>query len=176
VTAAERASRVRLLLFDVDGVLTDGTTLVDAGGNESLRFDIRDGLGLVCAQRAGLVIGLVSARAPAPVAHRAAQLGIRHVALGVDDKLAAVARLAGAEQAGLDEVAFMGDDLVDLPVMARVGLAIAPADAAHEVRERAHVCTTARGGRGAVREAVEFVLRAQDRWAAVVGGYAGAGR
>jgi 3-deoxy-D-manno-octulosonate 8-phosphate phosphatase (KDO 8-P phosphatase) len=171
VAPNQRAARVRLLLFDVDGVLTDATTLVDGNGRESLRFNIRDGLGIVCARRAGLATGVVSARDSAPTAHRAAHLGMTHVRLGVDDKLAAVKALAEAEGVTLDEVGFVGDDLVDLTVLAHVGFAAAPADAVAEVRERAHLVCDARGGRGAAREVVEYILKAQDKWAAVVTGY-----
>lgn len=171
MTATDCAARVRLLLFDVDGVLTDATTLVDAGGHESLRFSVRDGLGIVCAQRAGLATGVVSARDSAPTAHRAAHLAMKHVRLGVEDKLTAVKALATGEGLELDEVAFVGDDLVDLPVMGRVGFAAAPADAVAEVRARAHLVCAAPGGQGAAREVVEFILKAQDRWASVVTGY-----
>jgi 3-deoxy-D-manno-octulosonate 8-phosphate phosphatase (KDO 8-P phosphatase) len=160
-----------VLLFDVDGVLTDGSTLVHADGSESLRFDIRDGLGLVAAQRSGLVAGVVSSRATAAAERRAAQLGLRHVLLGVHDKLDAVSRILAHEQVGFEALGYMGDDLVDLPVLARAGLAAAPADAVADVRARAHVVTAAGGGRGAVRELVEFVLRAQDAWGAVLAGY-----
>lgn len=166
-----RARRVGVLLFDVDGVLTDATTLVHADGTESMRFHIRDGLGLVAAQRAGLVVGLVSARASAPTEQRAAHLGLRHVLLGVHDKLDAVRRVLEWERVDFDALAYMGDDLVDLAVLSRAGLALAPADAVAEVRKRAHVVTAASGGHGAVREAVELILRAQEKWDAIVTGY-----
>jgi 3-deoxy-D-manno-octulosonate 8-phosphate phosphatase (KDO 8-P phosphatase) len=171
VTNETRARGLRVLLFDVDGVLTDATTLVHGDGSESLRFDIRDGLGLVVAQRAGLVAGVVSSRATAATEHRAAHLGLRHVLLGVHDKLDAVSRVLAHEGVGFDALGYMGDDLVDLPVLARAGLAAAPADAVPDVRSRAHLVTVAGGGRGAVREFVEFVLRAQDSWSAVLAGY-----
>lgn len=171
VTNEARAARVRVLLFDVDGVLTDGTTLVDAEGRESLGFDIRDGLGLVAAQRAGLIAGVVSSRAVAAAQHRAAALGLRHALLGVHDKLDAVTRVLAHEGVGFEALAYMGDDLVDLPVLARAGLSAAPADAVPDVRARVHLVTTAAGGRGAARELVELVLRAQDTWTAVVEGY-----
>lgn len=174
MTAEQRARAVRLLLLDVDGVLTDGSTTVHADGTESMRFDIRDGLGLVAARRVGLVTGVVSARSAAPVAHRAAQLGLRHVLLGVEDKLAAVTGVLAQEGLAPEALAYMGDDLVDLAVLARAGLAVAPADARPEVRAEAHLVTAAPGGRGAVRECVEFVLRAQGAWETVVAGYRGA--
>ena len=171
MTPTDRAARVRMVLFDVDGVLTDGTTLVDGEGRESLRFDIRDGLGIVCAGRAGLATGVVSARNTAAAGSRAAALAMTHVRLGVDDKLATVEALVALEGVTMEEVAFVGDDLVDLPVLARVGFAAAPADAAPEVRARAHLVCGALGGRGAAREVVEYILKVQGRWAAVVAGY-----
>jgi 3-deoxy-D-manno-octulosonate 8-phosphate phosphatase (KDO 8-P phosphatase) len=167
----DRASRIRLLLFDVDGVLTDGVVIMHADGTESKGFHIRDGAAIVWAQRAGLPVGLLSSRASGATTQRAAQLAIRLVVQGVRDKLAAYERIV--KEAGLtdDAVAYMGDDLVDLPVLARAGLAAAPADAAAEVRERAHWTSQAGGGRGAVREFIEMILRAQDRWSDVVRGF-----
>ncbi|HSC26026.1 MAG TPA: HAD hydrolase family protein [Vicinamibacterales bacterium] len=166
-----RASRIRLLLFDVDGVLTDGLVVMHTDGTESKGFHIRDGAAIVWAQRAGLTVGLLSARASGATAHRAAQLAVTIVAQGVSSKLDAyeqIVREAGLED---DAVAYMGDDLLDLPVLARVGLAAAPADAAPEVRERVHWVSGAAGGRGAVREFVELVLRAQHRWDEIVRSY-----
>jgi 3-deoxy-D-manno-octulosonate 8-phosphate phosphatase (KDO 8-P phosphatase) len=172
MTLDEKATRIRLLLFDVDGVLTDGVVLMHADGSESKRFHIRDGAAMVWAQRTGLTIGLLSARSSAATAQRAAQLAVRLVVQGVASKLTAyeqILRDAGVEDSA---VAFMGDDLLDLPVLTRVGLSAAPADAAPEVRERVHWVSAARGGRGAVRELIELVLRAQRRWDDIVRQYA----
>ena len=161
---AERARRVRLLLMDVDGVLTDGKILLHADGTESKTFDIRDGTGIVLALRAGLRVGLLSARHSGATTERAAQLKIPIVRQGAADKLAAYEEILRLEGVADDEVAFMGDDLLDLPVLARVGLPAAPADATCEARGAAAWVSTARGGDGAVRELVE----AQDKWDAVV--------
>lgn len=161
---AERARRVRLLLFDVDGVLTDGKILLHADGSESKQFDIRDGTAIVLAQRAGLTTGLLSARQSAATAERAAQLRIPIVRQGAGDKLETLGEILAMEGIGEDEVAYMGDDLLDLPVLGRVGLATSPSDAAPEVRERVHWISSRRGGDGAVRELVELVLKAQGRW------------
>ncbi len=166
-----RARGLKVLLFDVDGVLTDGATLVHGDGSEALRFDIRDGLGLVAAQRAGLAAGVVSSRALPAVGHRAAQLGLRHVLLGVTDKLAAVSRVLAQEGVDFDALGYMGDDLVDLPVLARAGLAAAPADAAADVKACARLVTRASGGHGAVREFIEFVLRARGEWERTLASY-----
>ncbi len=166
-----KASAVRLLLFDVDGVLTDGVVLMHADGSESKSFHIRDGAALVWAQRAGLSVGFLSARTSGATAQRAAQLGIRIVSQGVAHK--ADAYDAICRQVGLEDsaVAFMGDDLLDLPVLSRVGLSAAPADAAPEVRASVDWVSPSGGGRGAARELIELVLRAQGRWDDVVQQY-----
>jgi len=172
--AQDHASAVRLLLFDVDGVLTDGAVHIHADGTESKSFHIRDGAALVWAQRAGLQVGLLSARTSQATAQRAAQLGIRIVSQGAAHKADAYERIL--QQAGLGdaEVAYMGDDLLDLPVLRRVGLSAAPADGAPEVRECVHWVSPSNGGRGAARDLIEFVLRAQGRWQDVVQQYSGA--
>ena len=159
-----KASRIRLLLFDVDGVLTTGEVVMHGDGSESKGFHIRDGAGIVWAQRAGLTVGLLSARSSGATAHRAAQLAVRIVEQGVKSKLAAYERIVRAASLADDEVAYMGDDLLDLQVLARVGLSAAPADAAAEVRERVDWVSASGGGRGAARELVELVLKAQQRW------------
>jgi 3-deoxy-D-manno-octulosonate 8-phosphate phosphatase (KDO 8-P phosphatase) len=164
----ERARRVRLLLFDVDGVLTDGKILLHPDGTESKQFDIRDGTAIVLAGRAGLRTGLLSARQSGATAERAAQLRIPIVRQGAADKLEALEEILRAEDLSEGEVAYMGDDLLDLPVLARVGLPAAPADAVAEVRQRAAWISQRRGGDGAVRELVELVLRAQGRWDGLV--------
>jgi 3-deoxy-D-manno-octulosonate 8-phosphate phosphatase (KDO 8-P phosphatase) len=172
VRVEDRARRVRLLLFDVDGVLTDGIVTMHADGSESKGFHIKDGAAIVWAQRAGLAVGLISSRASGATAQRAAQLAIRIVQQGVANKRAAfeqVLRESGAEP---QEIAYMGDDLLDLPVLARVGLAAAPADAAEEVVRAAHWVSRAPGGRGAVRELIEMVLRTQGHWERIVDAYA----
>ena len=159
-----KASRIRLLLFDVDGVLTTGEVIMHADGSESKGFHIRDGAAIVWAQRAGLTVGLLSARSSGATAHRAAQLAVRIVEQGVKSKIAAYEQIIRDAKVDDRDVAYMGDDLLDLQVLARVGLSAAPADAAPEVRERVDWVSTVAGGRGAVRELVELVLRAQQRW------------
>lgn len=167
----DKASRIRLLLFDVDGVLTDGVVVMHADGSESKGFHIRDGAAIVWAQRAGLTVGLLSARSSGATTHRAAQLAVRIVAQGISSKLTTYEQIL--RDAGLDDaaVAYMGDDLLDLPVIARVGLSGAPADAAAEVRERVDWVSHEGGGRGAVREFIELVLRAQKRWDGITRDY-----
>jgi 3-deoxy-D-manno-octulosonate 8-phosphate phosphatase (KDO 8-P phosphatase) len=166
-----KAARIRLLLFDVDGVLTDGTVVMHADGSESKGFHIRDGAAIVWAQAAGLTVGLLSARSSGATAHRAAQLAVRIVEQGVKSKLATYEQIVRDARVEDAEVAYMGDDLLDLAVLARVGLSAAPADAAAEVRERVDWVSSVAGGRGAVRELIELVLRAQNRWDDVVRKY-----
>ena len=162
---------LKLLLFDVDGVLTDGTILIHADGSESKSFNIRDGAGIVWAQRAGLSIGLLSARSADATGVRAAQLGIKIVAQGAANKLAEYERILA--DAGLSDrqVGYMGDDLQDLPVLRRAGFSAAPADAAPEVRAAVQWVSQSGGGRGAARECIEHVLRAQGHWQAAVAGF-----
>lgn len=162
---------IKLLLFDVDGVLTDGTILVHADGSESKQFNIRDGAGMVWAQRAGLSIGLLSARTADATMVRAAQLGIKIVSQGGADKLAGYEQILGAAGLSDHQVGYMGDDLQDLPVLRRAGFSAAPADAAPEVRAAVQWVSASGGGRGAARECIEHVLRAQGHWQAAVAGF-----
>ena len=171
VTLQERASRVRLILFDVDGVLTDGRVHIHADGHESKAFFIRDGIAMVWAQRAGLRVGFLSARTSATTPHRAAQLGITIIYQGVDSKHRAYEQILRDEGLTDEHVAFMGDDIVDLAVIGRVGLAGAPSDAVAEVRAAVHWTSTTPGGAGAAREFLEMILKAQGRWAGIVSAY-----
>ena len=157
-----------MLLFDVDGVLTDGTILIHGDGTESKSFNIRDGAGLVWAQRAGLSVGLLSARLADATSIRAAQLGITTIVQGAANKLAGYEQIL--KDAGLTDaqVGYMGDDLQDLPVLRRAGFSAAPADAAPEVRAAVQWVSASGGGRGAVRECVEHVLRAQGLWRSAI--------
>lgn len=166
-----RAARLRLLLFDVDGVLTDGTILVHADGTESKTFSIRDGTAFVYAHRSGLMTGLLSARASASTTHRAAQLSIPIVEQSSLDKLAVYERLLAEHGLADHEVAFMGDDILDLPVLLRVGLSASPADGVPEVRQRVDFISPSAGGRGAARDLIEFVLKARGDWDAIVERY-----
>ncbi|HEY3885322.1 MAG TPA: HAD hydrolase family protein [Vicinamibacterales bacterium] len=162
---------LRLLLFDVDGVLTDGSIVVNADGTESKQFNIRDGAAMVWARRSGLTIGLLSARSADATSVRAMQLGIEIVIQGAGNKLLGFEQILRDTQLEPSQVGYMGDDLQDLPVMRRTAFAAAPADAAPEVRRAAHWVSQAAGGRGAVREFIEHVLRARGEWDAAVGDY-----
>jgi len=156
------------VLFDVDGVLTDGRVVLHGDGSESKQFHIRDGIVMVWAQRVGLKIGLLSARMSATTAERAAQLGITLVHQGVPSKIDAYDEIVSDIGLSDEDVAYMGDDIVDIAVLSRVGLAAAPADAVPEVRERVHWLAPSAGGAGAARELLELILRAQGRWDAIV--------
>jgi 3-deoxy-D-manno-octulosonate 8-phosphate phosphatase (KDO 8-P phosphatase) len=159
-----RAARIKLFLMDCDGVLTDARIWVLENGEDQKAFHTRDGLGLELLHRAGLKSGVISGRVSSALTRRAEKLGMSYVRQGCEDKEQAFAEILA--DAGLTnaDVAFAGDDLNDIPLMIKSGLAIAVADAALETREHAHYITQARGGHGAVRETVELILKAQGRW------------
>lgn len=161
---------VRILFLDVDGVLTDGSMILDGTG-ETKVFDAHDGLGIQLARRAGIAVHIVTTGSAAAITQRARNLGIDGVHLSVGHKAEAVRRIL--VEAGLDasEAAFVGDDLVDLPAMRLVGTAIAVANARDEVASEAAYVTDAGGGDGAVREAIEWILRSEGTWDRVVAEY-----
>lgn len=161
---AQRCGRLRLVLSDVDGVLTDGRLWLLPNGEEIKAFHVRDGLGIALAQRAGLRVGLLSGRFSSAVESRARELGVTLVRQGVPDKAAALRELLAQEGLAGHEVAFMGDDVSDLAVMSEVGLSGAPADAPFEVRARAFMVTQTAGGQGCFREFLEAILRARGDW------------
>jgi 3-deoxy-D-manno-octulosonate 8-phosphate phosphatase (KDO 8-P phosphatase) len=168
-----RAAAIKLLLLDVDGVLTDGSIVYADTGAELKRFHVRDGSGLKFWQRAGKRAAIVSGRTSKAVEVRAAELGIAPVLQGRGDKLPAFEEVLALTGLRPEEVCAVGDDLPDLPVLRRCGLAVAVADACPELREVAHLVTTAPGGRGAVREAVEWLLKLRGEWDAVLNHYRG---
>lgn len=168
---ARRAQAIRLLVMDVDGVLTDGRMILSERGDELKAFHAHDGVGLALARRAGLHTAFVTGETARVSRRRGARLGVDAVILGARRKAAALDRLAARYRVSLGAVAYVGDDLLDIPAMERAGLAIAPADAAPEVRRLAHVVTRRRGGAGVVREAVELILRARGSWPALVAAY-----
>jgi 3-deoxy-D-manno-octulosonate 8-phosphate phosphatase (KDO 8-P phosphatase) len=151
----ERASRIRALVLDVDGVLTDGRLYFDNQGNELKAFSTRDGLGMRALQQFGTLLALITGRQSQIVAHRAANLGIEHVYQGRNDKLNAETGLEASE------VCYAGDDWVDLPVLDRVGLAVTVADADAVIKGRVHWVTSRPGGHGAVREICDLILAAR---------------
>ncbi len=171
----QRAQAIRLLLLDVDGVLTDGCLFFDAKGEALKVFHVRDGHGIKMAQRAGLEVALLSGRRSDAAYHRARELGISRFYEGLRDKVAVLEELLAALNLTPREVAMVADDLVDLPVLARVGLAVAVADAAPEVQAAAHWTTSLPGGRGAVRQVTDLLLQAQGKWEEIVSPWLEAG-
>jgi 3-deoxy-D-manno-octulosonate 8-phosphate phosphatase (KDO 8-P phosphatase) len=167
----ERLAKVELLVFDVDGVLTPGQIVYSDAGAETKTFDVKDGLGIRVASSAGLGVALMTGRASSVVQRRARDLRISDVLQRIGDKAAALRRLAEEKGLPLERVAFMGDDLNDREAIRVAGVSIAPADAVEEIRAAADLVTDAPGGRGAAREAVEAILRAQGRWEEAVRGY-----
>lgn len=165
---AEIAAEITCILSDVDGVMTDGriTYLADEQGTrcEVKSFHARDGLGIKLWMRSGFHFGIITARSSPVVAHRAAELGIEHIDQGVRDKWLAATAMIAAMGVLPQQVCYIGDDLPDMTVMRRVGLAAAPDDAVTDVREAAHWTLRARGGEGALRELIERLLRGGDRW------------
>lgn len=169
----DRAPRVELLLLDVDGVLTDGSIVYADDGAELKRFHVRDGSGLKLWQAAGKRAAIVSGRSSLAVTRRATELGVAPVLQGYADKLAAFEALLAETGVRPEQVCAVGDDLPDLPVLRRCGVAVAVADACLEVRVAADYVTAVPGGRGAVRDAIEWLLRAQGRWESIVARYTG---
>lgn len=161
---AERCRALKLVLSDVDGVMTDGSLLLLPDGGEARSFNIRDGLGIVMAHAVGLRTGVLSGRDSALVARRAAELRMAVVRQGVRDKGAAFREILAEQGLRAEEVAYVGDDLNDLPVLAEAGLSAAPADAAFEVRAQAFMVLSAPGGRGCLREFIDAILRARGEF------------
>lgn len=159
-----RIARLKLLLMDCDGVLTDGRITLLSDGDEQKSFHTRDGHGLVLLHRAGLKSGIISGRTSTAVERRARDLGISYVIQGALDKISVFNELIGTTGVDESEVAFIGDDVTDVPLMHRVGFAVAVSDAAEETRLAAHYTTTLPGGFGAVREACELILKTQGHW------------
>ena len=167
----QRAQQIRLILSDVDGVLTDGGILFDNDGVESKRFHVRDGMGIKVWQRSGGTFGLLTARSSHVVKVRAAELGVELIRQGFSDKLPIANQIMEELNLTGEQVCYVGDDLTDLRVMSHVGLGVAVADAAAEVRKAAHHVTKLCGGQGAIRELIESILQSQGRWKEMIGFY-----
>jgi 3-deoxy-D-manno-octulosonate 8-phosphate phosphatase (KDO 8-P phosphatase) len=170
-----RAREVRAIVLDVDGVLTDASLIYGPRGEYLKAFSARDGFAIKLAQSEGIPVAILSGRLAAAVRARLSDLGIprKLIVQGSRDKRADIATLAGRLRLGVDELAYMGDDIPDLPALACAGLAACPADASEEARERSHFVSRAPGGHGAVRELVRLVLEAHGRWAGLIEEWAG---
>ena len=156
--------KIKVVAMDVDGVLTDGRIIIDSNGVESKNFDVQDGFGIVFLKKSGIKTAIISARASGVIAHRAKDLKIDKVYVGVYPKLSAYESMLEEFKVLDEEVCFIGDDLADLSVMRRCGVSMAVANAVSEVKQIADYVTVRQGGRGAVREAVELILQAQGHW------------
>jgi len=167
----DRLAPIKLVIFDVDGVLTDGRIIIDDQGVESKFFNVRDGHGIKLLQRAGLRAAFLTGRQSRVVDRRAEELGVRLIYQGAKNKIEIYEKILTEQKMADPEIAYAGDDLVDLPVMRRVGLALAPADAVVEVKAAAHYVCRSAGGHGAAREMVELILKGQKRWEAVTARY-----
>lgn len=169
--AIERARAVKLIVFDVDGIMTDGTLYLADDGQEYKGFNSLDGHGLKMLKSTGVELGIITGRNSQLVIHRAKNLGISHLHQGAHDKLVVYRQLLGDLGLTPEQTAYMGDDVVDLPVMRRAGLAIAVPAAPDLVKAHSHYVTKREGGRGAVREACEFIMRAQGSFDAQMAPY-----
>ncbi len=171
----DRASRIRLLLMDCDGVLTDGTIYFlphpDGSVAETKAFDCKDGIALQWARRTGLLTGIITGRGGLAVQERARSVGMKYLVEGRTDKLESFQEILDDCGLSADEVAFVGDDVTDLPLLNRVGLAVAPEDCRPEVRRAVHWVSPSIGGRGVIRDVIELILKARGEWAAVLGRY-----
>jgi len=160
----EKAKGVRMLILDVDGVMTDGSLPYNDAGAEGKVFHVHDGLGIVLLMRENIKVAIISGRKSKAVEFRAQELGITEIHQAVKDKLATFEEIIKRDTISKDEVAFMGDDLVDLPLLSRVGFAVSVPDAPEEIKERVDYVTKRDGGKGAVREVCELILKAQGKW------------
>ncbi|BCR05492.1 haloacid dehalogenase [Desulfuromonas versatilis] len=160
----ERLEPIKLLLLDVDGVMTDGRIIYDANGVETKAFDVKDGHGLKLIQRVGIRVGIITGRESTVVNRRAEELGIEILYQGAKDKLVPYREILETLGIGDREVAYVGDDVVDLPILRRVGFAATVADAVEEVKSCVHYVTSRPGGRGAVRELCDLILKQTGRW------------
>lgn len=167
----ERLRKIRLLLLDVDGVMTDGRIIYDSHGAETKAFNVKDGHGIKLLQRAGVRVGIVTGRQSEVVDMRARELGIDIVYQGAKDKLVSFQEILANLNIAEEEVAYMGDDFPDLPVLRRVGWGAAPADAMDEIKSVVHYVTSRSGGDGAVREICDLLLRASGKWPEVTARY-----
>lgn len=159
---------IQLLILDVDGVLTDGTILFDDRGHQARRFHIQDGLGISMFQKVAGPVAILTSKKSEAVRNRAAMLGIERIEQGADDKLPGLQRLLTSTETPAQQAAYIGDDLLDLPVLRRVGYPMTVANAVAEVKQEAVYVTQTPGGQGAVREAIEHLLQRDGKWAAAI--------
>jgi 3-deoxy-D-manno-octulosonate 8-phosphate phosphatase (KDO 8-P phosphatase) len=167
----EKLRNIKLLLMDVDGVLTDGRIIIDSNGIESKFFNVKDGHGIKMVQRAGIEVGIISGRGSQVVENRAAELGISCLYLKAHDKLAPYREILDRTGFTDSQVAYVGDDIIDIPLLRRVGFAAAPADAISDVFPHVHFVCKNGGGWGAIREVCDLLLKCQDAWDSITAKY-----
>lgn len=166
-----RLADIRLLLLDVDGVLTDGSITYTDSGEQIKTFNAKDGLGVRLLMDQGVNVGIVTARVSGALRHRCDNLGVTLVFDGIRDKAGALKSISESTRISIEHIAFMGDDLIDLPAMTRAGFAFTVADAPDEVKDRADMITDFPGGKGAVRQACETILKAKNLWETAISGF-----
>ncbi len=164
----EKAKNIKLVILDVDGVMTDGHIIIDDNGVESRNFDIKDGMGVVVLMMSGVEVAIITSKKSVAVRHRAEELKIKRFYEGIKKKTEPYEEMLKDMGITDEQVCYVGDDLVDLSMMKRVGLPVAVADAVQDVKDRAEYVTQARGGRGAVREVAEMILKTQGKWDAIL--------
>lgn len=167
----ERARRVKVLILDIDGVMTDGRIVYSIYGDELRFFDVQDGLGITLLNRAGIKSIIITAKKSRIVKARARDLKVARTYNGYMDKLKALNKAIRKFRVNHEEICFIGDDLIDIPVLKRIGLAVSVPNAVDEVRDVAHYVTSRPGGRGAVREVCDMLLKAQGKWEAATSAY-----
>jgi 3-deoxy-D-manno-octulosonate 8-phosphate phosphatase (KDO 8-P phosphatase) len=167
----DKLKRTKLLLLDVDGVLTDGSIIYNDSGAETKVFNVKDGLGIKILMKAGIQVGIVTSRTSKTLNHRCNNLGISLIFDGVRDKTSVLELISKRTGLPAEDIAFVGDDLIDLPLLKRVGLSIAVADAHETVIENVDMVTSKKGGAGAVREVCEAILKAQGLWSKVLANF-----
>ena len=167
----ERAKKIRILVLDIDGVLTDGRIIYGNYGDELKNFDVNDGMGIFMVKRAGIKCVILTAKASPVVSRRAKELRVDKLYQNFHYKIEALKKIQKKFKVKNEEICFVGDDVIDIPVLKRIGLAVCPPNAMEEVKPFAHFITEKRGGRGAVREVCNFLLKAQDKWDTVTERY-----
>ena len=161
---AQKAQKIKLLILDVDGVLTNNMLVYSEDGQEHKAFHTRDGHGMVLLQKSQVDIGIITGRKSQLVANRMKDLKVQHVYQGVPDKLPTFLKLVDELNLSLDEIAYIGDDILDLPILIRIGLSVTPADGDDEVKSRVDYVSPFKGGKGCVREVCEIIMRSQNSW------------
>ena len=171
MTLKQRAKRIKMLILDIDGVMTDGRIIYDDKGNELKCFNVLDGMGLVLLSKAKIKVALITAKGAKSVLRRGADIGAVEIKQNAKDKLKPYRQILKKHKLNNADICFIGDDLVDLPIMRQAGLAVAVAGACSEVKKAACYITKKEGGKGAVREVIEIILRAQNKWRSVIKRY-----